>query len=69
MFGKLSSKRSGAKRLRSAAENKRRPKAITFDCYGTLIDWEAGLKRTLSEILLGESPRDVSAESVFRRWR
>ena len=29
----------------------RRTRTITFDCYGTLIDWEAGLRRSLGEIL------------------
>lgn len=29
--------------------------AITFDCYGTLIDWEKGLKQTLREILDGKN--------------
>ena len=28
----------------------RRTKTITFDCYGTLIDWSAGLSRSFSEI-------------------
>jgi len=35
----------------SAFNSKIRPKAITFDCYGTLIDWEAGIKRVFGEIL------------------
>ncbi len=25
------------------------PKAITFDCYGTLIDWERGIQRFFAE--------------------
>ena len=28
-----------------------RPKFITFDCYGTLIDWESGILRTLRPLL------------------
>lgn len=28
-----------------------RPTHITFDCYGTLIDWESGIKQALSEVL------------------
>lgn len=27
------------------------PKAITFDCYGTLVEWGAGLHKTLGSIL------------------
>jgi len=26
-----------------------RPRYVTFDCYGTLIDWESGLKQALAE--------------------
>lgn len=29
----------------------RRTTALTFDCYGTLIDWETGLRRAFREIL------------------
>jgi 2-haloacid dehalogenase len=28
-----------------------KPKWITFDCYGTLVDWETGIKSILSEII------------------
>ena len=27
------------------------PKAITFDCYGTLIDWESGIQQFFAERL------------------
>ena len=29
----------------------RRTKTITFDCYGTLIDWRAGIEDALREIV------------------
>lgn len=41
------------------------PKALTFDCYGTLVDWEAGIKKTLTHLLLGKGSR-VDVNSVFR---
>jgi 2-haloacid dehalogenase len=31
--------------------------ALTFDCYGTLIDWEAGILAALDPLLAGLSPR------------
>ncbi|MBI4462854.1 MAG: haloacid dehalogenase type II [Acidobacteria bacterium] len=37
--------------------------AITFDCYGTLIDWEGGAKRTLAELL---RQKETGAEHPFR---
>ena len=30
--------------------------ALTFDCYGTLIDWETGILRALRPILAGANP-------------
>jgi len=32
-------------------------KALSFDCYGTLIDWEAGLTLALQEPILSRLPR------------
>ena len=28
-----------------------RPKLLTFDCYGTLIDWATGIREDLEEVL------------------
>ena len=39
-------------------------KTLTFDCYGTLIDWEAGLRSALAE-LFGEAALDGRATEVF----
>jgi len=41
--------------------------AITFDCYGTLIDWESGAKQTLRELL---TRHEVSTDEdvFFRAW-
>ena len=69
MFGKSLFKKSRPQGSRAAAGKKLHPKAITFDCYGTLIDWETGIKRTLHRILWSTNPGGLSAETVFRRWR
>lgn len=40
--------------------------ALTFDCYGTLIDWEAGIVAALRE-MLGSVGSDVSDDSLLER--
>lgn len=45
----------------------RRFKAITFDCYGTLIDWESGAMKYLSAILK-RAHSSVPTRKVFERW-
>lgn len=45
----------------------RQTQVITFDCYGTLIDWEGGARRTLGEIFRGQ-PLPVSEEQFFAEW-
>jgi 2-haloacid dehalogenase len=42
-------------------------KALTFDCYGTLIDWETGLLKALQG-LLACTPRRRSPEEVLRDY-
>ncbi len=44
----------------------RRTKTITFDCYGTLIDWRAGLARSFGE-LLGPGAVD-RADELFQAY-
>lgn len=44
----------------------RRTKTITFDCYGTLIDWRGGLIRSLGEIF-GPVATD-RADELFRSY-
>jgi 2-haloalkanoic acid dehalogenase type II len=39
-------------------------KAITFDCYGTLVDWEAGITNFLAEILREKRTAASIAEVV-----
>lgn len=38
--------------------------ALTFDCYGTLIDWEAGILAALDPFIAGLSPRPASGALI-----
>ena len=40
--------------------------ALTFDCYGTLIDWEAGIGSGLTAILLAHGVKPVTEELLVR---
>jgi 2-haloalkanoic acid dehalogenase type II len=40
--------------------------AITFDCYGTLVDWEAGVRAYVAPILAAHP--DVTPEAWVARW-
>lgn len=40
---------------------------ITFDCYGTLIDWESGMKRALSGLLMRRN-LSLDIESLTERY-
>ena len=47
--------------------------AITFDCYGTLIDWEGGAKQTLERLLAEAAPPSEALpehvlDGFFRAW-
>ncbi|MBF4695024.1 haloacid dehalogenase type II [Fusibacter ferrireducens] len=44
------------------------PKAVTFDCYGTLVDWEGEIQRVFKEILANHGITDVDTVAVQRRW-
>jgi len=37
-------------------------KALTFDCYGTLIDWEAGIRRAFKQSLEGTGLSETQGE-------
>lgn len=41
--------------------------ALTFDCYGTLIDWETGLTRSLAA-LLDDAPTRPADETLLERF-
>lgn len=40
---------------------------VTFDCYGTLIDWEAGAKSTLRRLLATKNIR-ADEDAFFEAW-
>lgn len=39
-------------------------KALTFDCYGTLIDWESGILTSLSQ-LTARVPRELTKDEIL----
>lgn len=43
-------------------------KIITFDCYGTLVDWYEALTREAAIILDAHDASDASAESIVERF-
>ena len=46
-------------------------KALTFDCYGTLIDWESGILRALHQVLArhGKMAEDEEIVAMFMAAR
>jgi len=40
---------------------------VTFDCYGTLIDWDAGIRNFLKDLLARKGAL-VDLDSFHRRW-
>ena len=44
------------------------PKAITFDCFGTLIDWESEIQKVFKQILLKNGVTDVDVVGLQRHW-
>jgi len=44
------------------------PKAITFDCYGTLIDWERGIQQFFAESLDMKGLGYVSPRTLQEEW-
>jgi len=45
-----------------------KPKIITFDCYGTLIDWMGGVRSYLSGLLKHHGRKDVDLDQFVARW-
>ena len=61
----LSSSASGAKSAAKLTDFK----ALTFDCYGTLIDWERGIDTALAPLLSRvnvDPSRDAALEAFAR---
>lgn len=44
------------------------PKAITFDCYGTLIDWESAIQQFFQQRLAAKQVEGVDARALQRYW-
>jgi len=44
------------------------PKAITFDCYGTLIDWESAIQQFFAQSLASKGFRDVDPLTLRAEW-
>ena len=44
------------------------PKAITFDCYGTLIDWEGAIQQFFAESLASKGIRNVDPLTLQAEW-
>ncbi len=44
------------------------PKAMTFDCYGTLIDWEGEIQRFFAQQLAARQRTDVDVRALQRHW-
>ena len=44
------------------------PKAITFDCYGTLIDWESAVQRFFEQRLAAHDIEGMDARALQHRF-
>jgi 2-haloacid dehalogenase len=44
------------------------PKAITFDCYGTLIDWESGIQQFFAERLAAHNIEGMDPRALQHKW-
>jgi len=44
------------------------PKAITFDCYGTLIDWETAIQQFFAERLAADDIRGFDPRTLQAQW-
>jgi FMN phosphatase YigB (HAD superfamily) len=45
-----------------------KPEWLTFDCYGTLIQWDEGLVAAVEGILTRSGARDVSSDRLIRLY-
>ena len=48
--------------------NYNRFKFLSFDCYGTLIDWESGIWNAFQPLILFNSRTDLTREKVLREF-
>ena len=42
--------------------------ALTFDCYGTLIDWDAGIRAYLRRLLDAKGAGTVDLDHFYHHW-
>lgn len=47
-------------------EHSPRPLWLTFDCYGTLIQWDEGLRAAIDQILTAKGVHQVDTETLIR---
>ena len=43
-------------------------RALTFDCYGTMIDWESGIWDALQPVILANSRDDITREIALNAF-
>jgi len=46
----------------------RLPRAITFDCYGTLIDWEAEIQQFFAQRLAAKGIEEIDIDALQTQW-
>ena len=44
------------------------PKAITFDCYGTLIDWESAIQKFFAESMDSKGYGNIDPRTLQTEW-
>ena len=44
------------------------PKAMTFDCYGTLIDWESGIQHFFAQRLAAHHLQGLDQRVLQQHW-
>jgi len=45
-----------------------RPRTLSFDCYGTLVDWKQGVVQTLQHLFASQTG-DFEYDSLWREWQ
>ena len=44
------------------------PKAMTFDCYGTLLDWESGIQHFFAQLLAAHHLQGLDPRVLQQHW-
>jgi 2-haloalkanoic acid dehalogenase type II len=47
---------------------KQLPKAVTFDCFGTLIDWEGEIQKYIANVFEKNGIKNADPKEVHHRW-